>query len=110
MPKSKANPCYWLSRLSTSLYQFQTTPSKDTKSDLLFELLQFQKQAEAGLAIPKTIPEAIRHSRTLSDWHRRQLDEAMAMFKINPSDDRMRVMKEQMDGYLDAVAMGRVKP
>lgn len=110
MAHSEANPCYWLSRLSNSLYQFQTAPSKETKSDLLFELLQFQKQVEAGLAIPKTIPPAIRESKTLSDWHRRQLDEALAMFRINPSNDRMKTMREHMDHYLEAVAMGRVKP
>lgn len=62
------------------------------------------------LILARSLPEAIRNSKTLRDWYRRQLDEAMAMFKINPCDDRMRVMREQMDSYLEAVAMGRVKP
>jgi len=110
MSQSEANPCYWLSRLSERLFQFQTVPSKATQCALMLELNQYQKQVADGLNIPKTVPAPLREAKNYSDWYRRLLDEAMAMFKINPSENRMTALVELLNSYLDAVITGRVKP
>lgn len=108
MLKNQENPCYWLSRLSSRMHQFQAVPNKETRSDLMAELRMFQRMVESGLAIPKTVPPTLRESKTLGEWHRRELDEALAMFKINPREDRMQGMEGHMDRYLQAFVMGRV--
>lgn len=111
MQPNQTNVLYWLGRLSGHMDQFQSSPTQANQSALLIVLSEYQKEVQqCGLQIPITIPPPIRESKTMSEWYRRQLNEALAMFKINPSDDRMNVMKDHLKGYLDAVAMGRVRP
>lgn len=103
------NPLPWLERLGSSLYKFQGNPNDHHQKMLLDALKEFQEVVTNGLSIPRTIPPPLRNARTFTEWYRRQLDEGLAMFQINPSDDRLEYMRQHLKGYRDAVAMGRVK-
>lgn len=108
--QDKQNANYWYGRMSGHLSQFQNCPSKEARAAMLMALSEYQKAVADGLTICKRLPEPLRNAKTFSAWYRRQLEEALAMFQINPSADRLSAMEEHLTGYLDAVATGRVKP
>lgn len=109
MEDNSKNVTYWLGCLSSRLAQFEATPNITTKTALLIVMGEYQNVVTNGLDIPRTVPEPLKRARTYTEWFQRQLAEAMAMFRINPSDERMKVMAQHLSGYQDAVAMGRVK-
>ena len=104
------NPLLWLGKLSDRLFNFQQCPNEHTKADLLESCGEYQKLVNEGLAVSRTIPEPNRRSNTLREWYQRLLGETMAMYRVNPSDDRYEALKVQLNDYQQAVAMGRVKP
>jgi len=104
------NPLLWLGKLSDRLFNFQQCPNEHTKADLLEACGEYQRMVNDGLAISRTIPEPNRRSNTLREWYQRLLGETMAMYRVNPSDDRFEKLKTQLDRYQQAVAMGRVIP
>lgn len=108
MNQSQTSAPYWLGRLSGHLHQFQAAPSSDTKTKLLIALGEYQKVVSDGLEVPRTVPPPLRNAKTYSDWYRKIIDEAMAMYQINPSESRLNILKEHLNGYQDAVRMGRV--
>lgn len=101
---------WWYSQLSGHLNTFQSHPTKATKDELLGVMAEFKKAVDAGLKVPREVPAPLKEARTYGEWYHRLLSEGMAMFRINPNDDRMAAMQDYLQGYLDAVAMGRVKP
>lgn len=96
--------------MSGQLAAFKETPSKSSKASLLVALLEYQEAVSKGLQIPRTVPPPLRPAATLSDWHYRQLDEALTMYRINPSNTRLDAMQEHLQGFQDALARGKVKP
>jgi hypothetical protein len=105
-----SNVGYWLCRTSDHLALFKTNPSKATREALLSVLAEFQAVVAKGLQIPRTLPDILRNARTMSEWHHRNLDEALAMFRIAPNAASLAVMDQHLASYQDAVAMGRAKP
>jgi hypothetical protein len=104
-----SNVGYWLGRTSDFMALYKSNPTKESKEDLLAVLSEFQVMVANGLAIPRAIPEPLRNARTLTAWFHRNLDEALAMFRINPSDARLVTMEQHLDSYQEAVATERVK-
>jgi len=76
---------------------------------LRLELAAFRAQAESGLPVPTVIPPVIRRSRNLDEWYRRQVEEALAMFKISPTNDRMAAVMGAANAYQDAAERGRIR-
>ena len=104
------NPLLWLGKLSDRLFNFQQQPNEHTRADLLEACYEYQCKVNEGLAVSKTVPDPDRRANNMRDWYHRLLSEAMAMFRINPSDDRYENLKAQLNDYQQAVAMGRVIP
>jgi hypothetical protein len=101
---------YWLVTMSRQLTEFITTPSQATKAALMAAMVDFQQAVAAGLKIQTNIPEPLRNAKTLTEWFRRNLDEALTMFRINPTDERLKAMGLHLDSYLDGFGRGRIEP
>lgn len=91
----------WLSLLSDRLYHFQEVPNEASREALEGALLGFQEAVSQGMTIPSTLPhttppEAANHR----EWWEVQLQEALTLFRVNPSSDRLQGMKEVMGGYM----------
>jgi hypothetical protein len=110
-PATQDNPLYWLSRLSNAELQYKCDPSKTNRAHLVAEIYQIKQLVENGLAIPKTLPEATqREAITYSQWMRRQVDEALLMFRCSPTTERISGVLNTLNYFEDGVAKGRVNP
>jgi len=108
--KDSNDSYWWLIHTSRHLTEFKTSPSKVSKAAFIEALTEFQLAVAAGLKIPRNIPEPLRNAKTLTEWFRRQLDEALAVFRINPTDERLKAMGLHLDSYLDGFGRGRIAP
>lgn len=102
---------FWVSLLGELMSRFQAEPSDGHRQHLTHTMTEYRSAVIGGLApLRMKADEPWRRARTLSDWYRLQLDDALAMFRINPSEDRMEVLEQRLDDYRAAVKMGRIKP
>lgn len=109
-PEDQMSVSYWMGKLSNHLQQFEAAPSQPLLMAFVLAMVEYQQAVSQGLAIDRTIPSPFRRANTLAEWHRLQLGESLAMFRINPSDSRLVAMQRQLNDYLDLVAQGRIKP
>lgn len=100
---------YWLGHMRGHLQAFKEAPSDTLKAALLVALNEYQEAVSNGLEMPKTLPPPLPTASTFSDWYYRQLDEALTMYRINPSSTRLDAMQQHLQGFQDALAMGKVK-
>ena len=91
----------WFSRLHHHLNDFTESPCEETKVALLNILKQYQVAVANGLKIPKNIPAPLPEAQTYSAWYHRLLDESLAMFRINPNDNRYDQLALHAQGYLE---------
>ena len=101
---------YWLGHMSGHLAAFKEAPSEARKDALLAALNDYRDAFNKGLKMPMTVPQPLRSAQSFSDWYHRQLDEALIMYRLDPSSTRMDAMQQHLQGFQDAVALGKVKP
>lgn len=109
-PEDQMNVSYWMGKLSHHLQQFMATPTQSLLLPLVSALVEYRQAVAQGLAIDRTIPAPIDRANTLAEWHRLQIGESMAMFRINPSESRLLAMQRVLTGYMEMVAQGVIKP
>lgn len=109
-PEDQMSVPYWMGKLSHHLQQFIAAPSKSLLLPLVSALVEYRQAVAQGLPIDRTIPAPISRANTLAEWHRLQLGESMAMFRINPSEPRLLAMQRALTNYMEMVAQGVIKP
>lgn len=91
----------WLSLLSDRLYRFLEVPNEATQRSLLEALQGYREAVSCGMAIPTALPQTTPNEATTHrEWWEVQLREALTLFRVMPTSDRLQGMQEVMQGYL----------
>ena len=61
------------------------------------------------MQISRSVPLPLDPVDSLSDYRRRELNEALIQFKTNP-ENGWELLDSLMDGYMDGVKAGKIKP
>jgi hypothetical protein len=102
---------FWMSLLGELMSRFQAEPSDGHRLHLTHTLREYRSAVLQGLLLPPkvSIEDPWRRAQTMSEWYRLQLDDALMMFRINPSEERMEALEQRMGDYQEAVKMGKIK-
>lgn len=63
----------------------------------------------APVVVPVGVTEGLEVLHILSEYRRREINEAMLQFKANP-ESGWELLASLMDGYMDGVKAGKIKP
>lgn len=103
------NPYHWIRMLGSAMWLFQCQPTEQHRAVLMAIIRDYQLAAAQGLPVCRSVPPPLEPAANLSDYYRRELNEALIQFKVNP-EDGYEVLDKLMDGYIEAVQQGRIKP
>lgn len=76
---------------------------------LLAIIRDYQIAASQGVSLGRAVPPPLDPAYNLSDYYRRELNEAMIQFKAGP-ENGYEMLDSLMDGYIVAVNAGKIKP
>ena len=94
--------------LNSALWLFQCQPTEQHRAALLATLDEYQQAAAQGLAISHSIPPPLDPADNLSEYRRRELNEAMIQFKANP-ERGFEMLDSLMGDYMDGVKAGKIR-
>ncbi|MDP1872071.1 MAG: hypothetical protein Q8K61_10660 [Gallionella sp.] len=103
------NLYYWVRTIGAAMSAFQWQPSEPHKAELLAILKEYQGAVSQGLPIGRGLPAPLEPADNLSDYYRRELNEALIQFKVRP-EDGWEVLDRLATGYINAVQQGKIKP
>ena len=95
--------------LNSALWLFQCEPTEQHRAALLATLDEYQQEAAQGLAISRSIPPPLAPADNLSEYRRRELNEAMIQFKANP-ENGWELLEELTTQYINEAQHGKIKP
>ncbi|HET7833201.1 MAG TPA: hypothetical protein VFK88_09580 [Gallionella sp.] len=90
------------------MYLFQCKPSEQHRAYLTATLRDYQIAASQELSIGRAVPTPLEPAGNLSDYYRRELNEALTQFKVNP-EGGFEMLDKLMTGYINAVQQGKIK-
>jgi hypothetical protein len=99
---ARSNPAfpYWLSAIDSRSYAFQARPSKATKEALLIALEGYRDACTQGMSVPVTAPAVKQEASSKAAWWEMQVQEAVTMFRLNPSQERFDSVGALADQYM----------
>lgn len=103
------NPYYWIRTLGSAMWSFQCQPTEQHRAALLATLKDYQIAASQGVSLGRAVPPPLEPAGNLSDYYRRELNEALIQFKIKP-EGGIEMLDKLMTGYINAVQQGKIKP
>ncbi|MEI7455882.1 MAG: hypothetical protein WCK93_04095 [Nitrosomonadales bacterium] len=69
----------------------------------------YQLAASQGVSLGRAMPPPLEPADNLSDYYRRELNEALIQFKVRP-EDGYGMLEQLTTQYINAVQQGRIKP
>ncbi|ADL55807.1 hypothetical protein [Gallionella capsiferriformans] len=95
--------------LNSAMQTFQYQPTEQHRAALTATMKNYREAVSRGLAISRAIPPPLEPADNLSDYYRRELNEAMIQFKALP-EDGWEALDRLTTGYIKAVQQGKIRP
>ena len=95
--------------LNSALWLFQCQPNELHRAALLESLDEYQQVAAQGLPIIRSIPPPLDPADNLSEYRRRELNDAMIQFKANPENGGA-LLDQLTTQYINEAQQGKIKP
>ena len=92
---------YWMSAIGSRSYAFQDRPSKATKEAMMIVLEGYRDAYIQGMALPVTAPAVRQETSSKAEWWELQVSEAVTMFRLNPTQERLGNVETVADSYTE---------